>query len=519
MDSPHLVGSSSSPAPSFDHTHHSHFHHSLLHPISNLPFGDEDSTPQYHDTNSSFCGQYDALVGRFVDHVPDVEDPSLDLDLDPETGSADSSSYDIHHQSASSSYGMSAALHHHSQSQQHYQHAHLAAPHHHTQQHQVYAPVAQYHQHSYADQWLQQDDEPTVSSPGSDAHEWDTAYYQQQQAQTLQYQQQYTAPAPAPAAAAVSRPANKRSASDAGMTSHLEYNPKRVKVESAPQQQPVQPAAVLDTNNLVAAYQQLLLMQLQQVQALMGSSPAGSTAPHSPSGVSSSASSAPPSPIKPEPTSPASAHSNQSSPSTPVESTRDPTYHAPHRERRVRPKVVPEKGGVQCQGFNRKKNVRCRNAALMEYMGPRPSYCAEHIHLDPECLYTKCQSTYHSSPEDGKGCREVVLKEFGFCHKHFEQFTAPLTGADGLAKTNDCLQRVEDCLARLTVEAQSAKKVDPDLFQRKHKLIPKFVQMKTCLTRHVHFLSAAAMRPQTEAPLMATYAPVASYYQPTTTTH
>jgi hypothetical protein len=457
--------------------------------------------------------------------VADVEDPSLDLDLDPETGSADSSSYDMHHV-ASASYAPNAGVHHH---QHHPQaHYHHVASHHHAslqqQQHLQYAvaaPVAQYHQHSYADQWLQQDDEPTVSSPGSDAPDWDNMHQQQQtqsqqfqqlfQQQQHHHQQLYGAPAAAP-----SRPANKRSASDAGMSSPLEYNPKRVKIESA-SQQVVQPA-VLDTNNLVAAYQQLLLMQLQQVQALMGTSPAGSTAPHSPSGVSSSTSSAPPSPIKPEPSSPASSHSNHSSPSTPVESSRDPTYHTPHRERRVRPKVVPEKGGVQCQGFNRKKNVRCRNAALMEYMGPRPSYCAEHIHLDPECLYTKCQSTYHTSPEDGKGCREVVLKEFGFCHKHFEQFTAPLAGADGLAQTNDCLQRVEDCLARLTVEAQSAKKVDPDLFQRKHKLIPKFVQMKTCLTRHVHFLSAAAMRPQTEAPLMATYAPVA-YYQPTTTSH
>ena len=47
-------------------------------------------------------------------------------------------------------------------------------------------------------------------------------------------------------------------------------------------------------------------------------------------------------------------------------------------------------GVLQCSGTNRKKKSRCRNAALMEYVGPRPIYCAEHISLDPDALYHKC---------------------------------------------------------------------------------------------------------------------------------
>jgi len=63
--------------------------------------------------------------------------------------------------------------------------------------------------------------------------------------------------------------------------------------------------------------------------------------------------------------------------------------------RRVRAKITPGKGAIQCIGKNRKTGNQCRNAALMEYFGPKPKFCAEHIHLDEDCLYTKCCSPYH----------------------------------------------------------------------------------------------------------------------------
>jgi len=84
---------------------------------------------------------------------------------------------------------------------------------------------------------------------------------------------------------------------------------------------------------------------------------------------------------------------------TPKKRSRTPSKR---NTRKVRPKVIPEKGAIQCKGTNRKKNKRCRNAALMEFIGPRPIYCAEHIHLDPECLYTKCKSVYQKVPGDKK---------------------------------------------------------------------------------------------------------------------
>lgn len=410
-------------------------------------FGDEDS-------NVPFDVSYDSY--EYMSHQApvstDVEDVSLELELDPESRSAESS-YELHSH---------PSLHSH----------HVGYP------HQSIAAA------SCADQWLQ-DAESPVSSHFEAACSWDSASSESADAPVH--------PMPQHHHSTVSRK-GKRSASDLVDAP----SPKRIKTELPSD---LQPTTLLANENLVAAYQQILMLQFQQLQhvhALIANSVA--TAPHSPSGASSSASSSPPSPVKQEPLSPPSSSFVPStlfpacfSPSSPVDcpsQTPRADYHPPQRERRVRPKVVPEKGGVQCQGFNRKKNIRCRNAALMEFMGPRPMYCAEHIHLDPMCLYTKCRSTYHTSPDDGKGCREVVLKEFGFCHKHFDQFLTPLSGVEGVAVATECLQRVDDCLGRLTIEAQAAKKVDPDLFQRKHKLIPKFVQMKACLARHLSAVTA-----------------------------
>jgi len=149
------------------------------------------------------------------------------------------------------------------------------------------------------------------------------------------------------------------------------------------------------------------------------------------------------------------------------------------KERRVRPKVIPEKGAIQCKGYNRKKKTQCKNAALMEFIGPRPHYCAEHIDLDPECLYTKCKSPYNKTKEDEKGCREVVLKEFSFCHKHYYLSIEEMgsKGEEGRKEAEEKLERAKDLLKNLEEEAIKAKRSDPDLFQRKHKLIPKFQQV------------------------------------------
>lgn len=147
------------------------------------------------------------------------------------------------------------------------------------------------------------------------------------------------------------------------------------------------------------------------------------------------------------------------------------------------------------------------------------------------------QSKYQKVPGDSKGCREVVLKEFGYCHKHFPDYLLEIIGEVGAqqpeikpagiptfsAPTIPCqvppaprsfsplsvssefsyaisaptpkipdgtsilngvrtkLIRVMELLDRLSKEALDAKKSDPDLFQRKNKLIPKFQEMKAIL--------------------------------------
>jgi len=148
------------------------------------------------------------------------------------------------------------------------------------------------------------------------------------------------------------------------------------------------------------------------------------------------------------------------------------------RVRQTRPKVVEAKGAVQCKGRNRKKGTQCRNAALMEYIGPRPIYCAEHIELDPKSLYEKCKSSYQKDPGDNKGCKEVVLKEFGVCYKHYADLVAEMIENREYDKIRKHSDRITELLAQLERDAAAAKKKDGDLYQRKNKLIPKFQEMK-----------------------------------------
>jgi hypothetical protein len=160
------------------------------------------------------------------------------------------------------------------------------------------------------------------------------------------------------------------------------------------------------------------------------------------------------------------------------------------RVRQTRPKVVEAKGAVQCKGRNRKKGTQCRNAALMEYIGPRPIYCAEHIELDPKSLYEKCKSSYQKDPGDNKGCKEVVLKEFGVCYKHYADLIQEMIDNREYEKTRIHADRITDLLSQLERDAAAAKKKDGDLYQRKNKLIPKFQEMKKLVSRAMESLEA-----------------------------
>jgi len=119
----------------------------------------------------------------------------------------------------------------------------------------------------------------------------------------------------------------------------------------------------------------------------------------------------------------------------------------------------------------------------MEYIGPRPIYCAEHIELDPKSLYEKCKSLYQKEPGDGKGCKEVVLKEFGFCYKHFGDLINDLICKGQFDMIQSHMDRVGELLNQLEREAAAAKKKDGDLYQRKNKLIPKFQEMKKLISK------------------------------------
>lgn len=148
-----------------------------------------------------------------------------------------------------------------------------------------------------------------------------------------------------------------------------------------------------------------------------------------------------------------------------------------------RPKVDETKGAIQCIGIHQKKKTQCRNAALMEFIGPRPMYCAEHIELDPNSLHEKCKASYRKEPGDDKPCREVVLKEFGLCHKHYPDKVEELIQKNDFMTAIHHQKRICEILEQLEAEAQAAKTTNSDLYQRKIKIIPKFQAMKKEIER------------------------------------
>lgn len=170
------------------------------------------------------------------------------------------------------------------------------------------------------------------------------------------------------------------------------------------------------------------------------------------------------------------------------------------RIRHTRPKVIEAKGAVQCRGRNRKKGSQCRNAALMEYIGPRPIYCAEHIELDQNSLYEKCKSSYQKDPGDKKGCKEVVLKEFGLCYKHYGDMVQTIVQKQETETIRRHHERVLQLLDQLEREAAAAKKKDGDLYQRKNKLIPKFQEMKKLTLKAMEDLHIAPIHGDETSP-------------------
>jgi len=121
-----------------------------------------------------------------------------------------------------------------------------------------------------------------------------------------------------------------------------------------------------------------------------------------------------------------------------------------------------------------KKGTQCRNAALMEYIGPRPIYCAEHIELDPKSLYEKCKSPFQKEVDDNKGCKEVVLKEFGLCYKHYSFTINEMLQNQDIAKAKHHQERVATLLTQLEREASAAKKKMGICIKEKTNLFPNF---------------------------------------------
>lgn len=143
---------------------------------------------------------------------------------------------------------------------------------------------------------------------------------------------------------------------------------------------------------------------------------------------------------------------------------------------------VPENSVLQCRGVNRKRKTRCGNPALMEYVGPRPLYCAEHIESDPAAQYHKCgflMSTLAHGRE--KKCKEIVFTDFKRCYKHLDDWLTPATPA---ADVKSALTTANRLATQLQTEAADAKSEDLELYQRKLKILRKYQSMISTLEQH-----------------------------------
>lgn len=118
------------------------------------------------------------------------------------------------------------------------------------------------------------------------------------------------------------------------------------------------------------------------------------------------------------------------------------------------------------------------NSALMEYIGERPDYCAEHIDNEPDSIYTKCNIFYEKTTAGTVKCKELVLKDFGFCYKHFDHFLKRFTDLHHYSYLFERLIFIETQLKNLLEEAGTATSAEKYLYQRKYKLISKTESMK-----------------------------------------
>jgi hypothetical protein len=113
-----------------------------------------------------------------------------------------------------------------------------------------------------------------------------------------------------------------------------------------------------------------------------------------------------------------SSHSSSTPPGSPLPQRRRNSFSPPTQKRTFKTKAAVSKvilstGGAQdpirqCLGMNIKTRCRCKNTALMEYDGPQPLHCAEHIHLDTSACYHKCPYSSGRQVRSIMGNRNVI---------------------------------------------------------------------------------------------------------------
>jgi len=116
----------------------------------------------------------------------------------------------------------------------------------------------------------------------------------------------------------------------------------------------------------------------------------------------------------------------------------------------------------------------------MDHNGHLESFCAEHIEHDPQSVFARCS---FAENQQLAPCKEIVLKRFGVCHKHFSVYCNRMT-EEGTQQLWENFNFLTSLISSMISEMPSVKK-DSKSYHRKYKALRKYQFMRLLLVERV----------------------------------
>ena len=122
----------------------------------------------------------------------------------------------------------------------------------------------------------------------------------------------------------------------------------------------------------------------------------------------------------------------------------------------------------KCSATNKKTGERCQNPPFMGLIEPE-RFCPQHIDQDPETPFCHCASK--------QGCKEVVLKRFGVCYKHFDLYLAGIGNQELEQRLWENLNFLNPLISSMFSQMPSVR-TDKTIYHRIYKSLRKYQSMR-----------------------------------------